>query len=65
MMDSTTGGAGVGGCGLIITGADTGEVHPAAVVTVKVYVLSPGSPVMVLVVPVPMYVFPPGVLVMV
>lgn len=32
----TTGGVGVGGCGLISTLSDEPEVHPAALVTVKV-----------------------------
>ena len=31
----TTGAVGVGGCALITTLADAGEVHPAALVTVK------------------------------
>jgi len=47
---------------LITTFADEGEVHPAALVTVKEYV--PGSnPVTVVLVPVPVVITPSGLLV--
>ena len=39
---------GVSGCALITTSADAGEVHPAALVTVKLYVAPAGNPDMVL-----------------
>ena len=49
----TTGAVGVGGCALMATLADAGEVHPAALVTIKLYV-PVASPVMVVVAPVPL-----------
>ncbi len=58
----TVGAAGVVGCGLIATSADTFEMHPSALVTVKLYVPA-ASPVMVLPVPVPVVIIPPGDLV--
>ena len=36
VVGPTTGGVGVGGCALITTLADEPEVHPAALVTLKV-----------------------------
>jgi hypothetical protein len=51
------------GCELIITLAVDPEVHPAAFVTVKVYVPPAGNPETVKVVPVPVLVMPPGFLV--
>ena len=38
VMVPTTGAVGVAGCALITTSADADEVHPAALVTVKLYV---------------------------
>ncbi len=58
----TVGAAGVAGCGLITTFIDAGEVHPSALVTVKLYVPA-ASPVMVLLVPVSIVGIPPGILV--
>jgi hypothetical protein len=46
------GAAGVTGCGIITTFPDAGEVHPAALVTVKLYVPE-ASGVIVVVAPVP------------
>ena len=61
VMVPVTGGVGVEGWALITTLADEGEVHPASVVTVKVYV--PGfSPVTVVLVPVPVVITPSGLL---
>ena len=55
----TTGAVGESGWTLITTLADAGEVHPRALVTIKVYV--PGvSPVIVVLVPEPVVVWPPG-----
>jgi len=54
------GAVGVIGCVLIITLFRGSEVHPDALVTVKVYILA-ASPVIVILVPVPVVV-PPGVL---
>ena len=53
------GADGVEGCVLIITFAETGEVHPAEFVTVKVYVPEE-SPDIVELVLVPFEVAPPG-----
>jgi len=53
------GAAGVPGAGLIITFPDTGDVHPAALVTVNVYVPA-GIPEIVVEVPDPVVVTPPG-----
>jgi hypothetical protein len=51
-MVSTVGAAGDAGTALITTLADAGEVHPAAVVTVKLYV-PVARPEIVVLVPVP------------
>jgi len=56
------GAAGVDGCAVIITFVEANEVHPAASVTVYVYVPA-GIPDMVPLVPVPVVIIPPGVLV--
>jgi hypothetical protein len=56
---------GAPGIALIVTFAEAGEVQVLLLVTVKVYVVLTGSPVMVKLVPVPLYVVPPGVLVIV
>ena len=56
------GEGGVGGCGSITTSADGGEMHPAALVTVKLYV-PVARPLIVVVVPVP--VIAPGLIVQV
>ena len=58
----TRGAVGVAGCELITTLADAGEIHPEALVTVKVYVPA-GSNEIVELVPVPLVVVPPGDLV--
>ena len=58
----TVGAIGVAGCALITTLADAGEIHPEALVTVKVYVPA-ASNEMVELVPVPVVVVPPGLLV--
>ena len=50
------------GCTFMITFADGLEVHPDVLVTVKVYVVPAGRPVIVFVVPVPVVVLLPGVL---
>jgi len=55
----TVGAVGVAGCALITTLADAKEVHPAAFVTVKVYVPSARSG-NVKVVPVPVLTIAPG-----
>ena len=52
VMAPTTGAIGVGGCALMTTFADAGEIHPAALVTVKLYV-PVARPVIVVVAPVP------------
>jgi hypothetical protein len=58
----TVGADGEPGTALITISDDEDEVHPAELVTVKVYV--PGaSPVMVVLVPDPLVIVPPGVLV--
>lgn len=49
------------GMALITTFPDEGEIHPLALVTVKVQVALAGSPVTVKVVPLPVNVEPPGV----
>ena len=55
----TTGGVGINGCSLITTITDEGDVHPASLVTVKVYV--PGSnPVTVVLDPVSVVITPSG-----
>src|SRR5664280_1367711 len=56
----TVGAAGTVGCTLITTSADAGDVHPPALVTVKLYV-DAGSPVRVVLVPLP--VCEPGLMV--
>jgi hypothetical protein len=56
-----TGAVGVTGCALIIAFEEATEVHPAAFVSVKVYVAPAVNPVTVVVVPVPVLVAPPGV----
>lgn len=61
-MVPITGGAGVGGCALITALPDAEDVHPEALVTVKVNVPA-GIPDIVVLVPVPVFVVPPGVLV--
>jgi len=58
----TRGGVGMGGLALITTLADADEVHPDALVTVKVYVPDITAETVVLV-PVPEVVVPPGFLV--
>ena len=50
---------GIPGCTGISTLEDASEIHPAALVTVKVYVPT-GKPVMVLLVPVPVLNIPSG-----
>jgi hypothetical protein len=62
VMTLKIGAAGVEGCGLITTLAEDGEIHPAALVTVKLYVFA-ASPVTVILVPVPVVVMLPGFLV--
>jgi hypothetical protein len=62
VMVPITGGAGVGGCALIIALPDAEEVHPTAFVTVKVNVPA-GIPDTVVLVPVAELEIPPGVLV--
>ena len=61
-MVPTAGAAGVFGCALITTLPDADEVHPAALVTMKVCV-PVAIPDMVVLVPVPLVVVPPGFLV--
>ena len=56
------GGVGIDGLALITTLADADEVHPDALVTVKVYVPDETAETVVLV-PVPEVVVPPGILV--
>ena len=58
----TDGADGVTGCALITILAEATEVHPEALLTVKVYVPA-ANPVMVVFVPVPVVVTAPGVLV--
>ena len=58
----TVGAAGAPGTALIITSSDAGEVHPAALVRVKVYVPEASAEIVV-VIPVPVVVTPPGSLV--
>jgi hypothetical protein len=58
----TVGAVGVDGCILITTLPDAGEVHPEALVTVKVCVPA-ARPDIVVLVPVPVAVIPPGLLV--
>ncbi len=53
------GAVGVSGWGMMITWSDAGEIHPAALATVKVYVPDV-IPVTVRVVPVPLTATPPG-----
>jgi hypothetical protein len=51
-----TGAVGKAGCGLIPTFSDSDDVHPAALVTVKLYKITPdpdGSPEIVMIVPTP------------
>ena len=60
MIPPIIGADGVGGCGLITALADSADVHPAALVTVKLYVFT-ASPVMF--VPVPVPVIAPGLMV--
>lgn len=61
----TTGADGVGGCASITTLAEDDEVHPDALVTLKVYVASAISSGTIVLVPVPVNVLLPGDLVMV
>ena len=62
MIVPITGAVGMPGCAVITTAAEATEIHPAALVTVKLYV--PGTrPVIVAVVPVP--VTAPGLIVQV
>jgi hypothetical protein len=63
MTEFISGAEGVGGCALIITELDEGDVHPGSFLTVKVYVVPAVSPVTVVLVPVPFVVAPPGDLV--
>ena len=58
----TVGAAGAPGTALIITSSDAGEVHPAALDTLYIYVPEI-SPDIVVVVPDPVVVIPPGFLV--
>ena len=58
-MVPTTGAVGIGGCVLIVTLAEGAEIHPSALVTVKVYVPA-GIPETVVLVPVPVVVTAPG-----
>jgi hypothetical protein len=58
----TVGAVGAPGTGFITTFADGADVHPAALVTVKLYVVAE-RPVIVVLVPVP--VTPPGLIVQV
>ena len=55
-----TGAVGVVGCTFITAFAEATEVHPAAFVTVKVYVVPAVNPVKFPVVPEPVIVAPPG-----
>jgi hypothetical protein len=58
-MAPTTGGAGDKGGGTITASADEGDVHPFALVTMKLYV--PGArPETVVLIPVPLVIMPPG-----
>jgi hypothetical protein len=59
-MVPTVGAAGAAGAALMTTLADAGEVHPAALVTVKLYVEAV-SPTIVVLAPVP--VTAPGLIV--
>jgi hypothetical protein len=61
-MVPTVGAVGTGGWALITTFVDAAEVHPDALVTVKVKV-PVGTPVTVVLVPVPVVGTAPGVLV--
>jgi len=56
----TTGAAGVAGCVLITTFVDAGDIHPAALVTVKLYVFAARPDI---VVPDPDPAIPPGLIV--
>ena len=56
----TVGGSGEGGWAGITALPEDGDVQPASLVTVKVYVPEL-SPEMVVVVPVPVFIIPPGV----
>ena len=58
-MVPTTGAEGVDGCVLITMLPDSTEIHPAALVTVQVYVPETRPDIVVLV-PVPVVVTPPG-----
>jgi hypothetical protein len=58
-MAPATGAAGEEGCGLITTSADNADVHPSALVTVKLYVPAT-RPETVVLVPVPFVIIPPG-----
>jgi hypothetical protein len=60
VIEPTNGAVGVAGCTLITTLADKDEVHPAELVTVKLYVPE-ASPGIVVFVPDP--VIPPGLIV--
>ena len=62
VMVPITGVVGVGGCAFITALPDKDDVHPAALVTVKVYDPA-GIPEIVALVPVPVLVTTPGVLV--
>jgi hypothetical protein len=65
VIGPTVGGAGVTGCASIGTFAEEGEIHPAKLVTVNVYVSSPGMFVISVLVPEPKVITFPGVRVMV
>jgi hypothetical protein len=59
VMVPMTGANGVSGWGMMTTCSDAGEIHPAALATVNVYVPDV-TPVTVRVVPVPLIATPPG-----
>ena len=59
VISPTTGGAGAEGCGLITASADDTDIHPPAVVTVKLYVPAT-RPETVVLVPVPFVIIEPG-----
>lgn len=60
VMVPTVGAAGATGCAFITTLEDAAEVHPDALVTVKVYVPEAARPLIVTVVPLPVVVTLPG-----
>ena len=59
MIVPTIGADGVAGCALITTSADADDVHPAALVTVNVYVPA-AKPLIVVLAPLPVVVAPQG-----